>query len=139
MGKGNRVENGIEHDSVTVTSAKNARITDIYASGSSVEHFILRRNIVPPESSDTLAFQFEQVLIAAFRLSENDIDNPALANIQGGHTSGEFMVEPIEETIQQLTAEPAGHIDKPFVVLVSKNPILKMARCANVSVTCSRI
>lgn len=125
MGQRDRVEDGVESESKVVTSTKNTRIKDIYAAGEQVEHFIVRPNIKPPKTADTLAFQFEQVLIASFRLAEEDLDSPTLTNIQGGHTSGKFIVEPIGETIKQLAAEPAGKIEKPFVVLVSTNPAHK--------------
>lgn len=125
MGETSRVEDGIEQEAPAVRSAKIDRIRSIYSAGQQVEHFILRRNITPTKTSDELAFQFEQVLIAAFRLAEPDLDNPTLTNIQGGHTSGDFVVEPIEETIKQFAAKPAGELEKPYVVLVSTNPALK--------------
>uniref|UniRef100_UPI003D8D9950 LEM-3-like GIY-YIG domain-containing protein n=1 Tax=Gordonia sp. B7-2 TaxID=3420932 RepID=UPI003D8D9950 len=125
MGEKSRVEDGIEQETPAVKSAKINRIRSIYNAGQQVEHFILRRNIKPPTTDDDLAFQFEQVLIAAFRLAESDLANPILTNIQGGHTSAKFVVEPIEETIKHLAAQPAGKLEKPFVVLVSKNPALK--------------
>lgn len=124
-GKSTRVKDGIERDLEVVESAKNERIKAIYCAGRRVEHFIIRPNISPPENSDTLAFQFEQVLIATFRLSENNLANPVLTNIQGGHTSGEFIVQPVEETIKQLAARPADKLPTPCAVLVSKNPALK--------------
>ncbi|OBC18060.1 hypothetical protein A5788_11210 [Gordonia sp. 852002-50816_SCH5313054-c] len=124
-GQKGRVKDGTQKDPIAVESAKNARINAIYADGSKVEHFILRPNITPPVDSDKLAFQFEQVLISAFKLAETDLENPKLTTIKGGHTSGEFVVEPIEETIKRLAAVPAGKIEKPFVVLVSTNPAYK--------------
>ncbi|MBD0862447.1 GIY-YIG nuclease family protein [Gordonia sp. zg691] len=124
-GETTRVKDGIENDPAVVKSAKNQRIEAIYRAGERVEHFIVRPNISPPEDSDTLAFQFEQVLIAAFRLVENDLANPVLTNIQGGHVSREFIVQPVEETIKQFAARPADKLPTPCAVLVSKNPALK--------------
>ncbi|WP_076480481.1 GIY-YIG nuclease family protein [Williamsia sterculiae] len=89
MGESQLVEDGVERDSAKVTSAKNKRINEIYDAGEQVQHYILRPNIAPAESPDKQAFQFEQVLISAFRLIERDLDNPVLTNIMGGHTSGE--------------------------------------------------
>lgn len=126
MGEEARVADGIEQELKAVTSAKNARIQEIHAAGKWVEHFILRHQIESGGSNDDAAFAIEQTLIDAFRLIDDpDSDPPTLTNIAGGHTATPFGVIALKELIAQYAAQPAGRIEKPFVVLVSTNPMYK--------------
>ena len=118
MGAADLVEDGIEREARAVKSAKNQRIRDIYQSGKTVEHIILRHRIEPDATADKSAYAIEQTLIDALRLIEAPTGTAVLANIAGGHTTTEWGVIPLPELIRRYAAAAAPEIERPFVVLI---------------------
>ncbi|WP_139053180.1 GIY-YIG nuclease family protein [Rhodococcus globerulus] len=118
MGAAELVEDGIESEVAAVKSAKNQRIRDIYQSGGTVEHFILRHRIEPEATADKSAYAIEQTLIDALRLVEAPAGEAVLVNIAGGHTKTEWGVIPLPELIRRYAATAAPEIERPFVVLI---------------------
>lgn len=118
MGAAELVEDGIGSEAVAVKSAKNQRIRDIYQSGETVEHVMLRHRIEPEATADKSAYAIEQTLIDAFRLIEAPAGEAVLVNIAGGHTETEWGVIPLPELIRRYAATAAPEIELPFVVLI---------------------
>lgn len=99
-------------DSTQVTSAKNARITEIFKAGFGVEHWIIRHDIAVGESDDKAAFAAEQCLLDFARL-----DQLELVNLQGGHVATEHGMMRAEELARRFSAELVPALPEPCALI----------------------